>query len=186
MKRKYLKLMTLALVTFLLVGCTTSTTENTPDSLANIATTKSDMSEYQLAEADHIFYDLSFEEFESLLDYHKDGIIYIGSPGCPFCLEAAPLLNQLCKDYGTFAYSLSFETDEQLNKFQEEIFVDFLSEDERINGLQIPHVFIVKDGKIIADHLGTVSTHDAHERVMNESEVEELSSIYSKMIEKLN
>lgn len=184
MKKNCLKLVTLALAAFLIVGCTSA--KKTPLTITNISTTKADMTEYHLDETNHTYFELPFESLESLLANNGNGIIYLGSPGCPFCLEAVPLLNDVVKDYSTFAYTLSFSDDAQITKFQDEIFTDFLSDDERINGLQIPQVFIVKDGKIVSNHLGTVSSHNAHERLMNSSEKKELTKIYSKMIESLN
>lgn len=183
MKKHLLKLITLGLAVFLIVGCTSSKKE--PVEVVNISTTKADMTKYQLTENEHEYYSLSFDELEKILDTKGSAVIYLGTPGCPFCLEAVPLLNELLKEENTFAYALTLATDEEITTFQTDIFADFLSEDERVNGLQIPQVFVIKDGKIISNHLGTVSTHNAHERVMNDDEKAELTAIYTKMIESI-
>ena len=45
----------------------------------------------------------------------------------------------------------------------------------------MPFVVVVKDGKAVSGHIGTVDGHDAHERKMTEKETQELKKIYENM-----
>lgn len=184
MKKKLITLLKCCLVAFVVAGCSTKPKAEAL-AITNISTQKADMTNYDIKSESNNFYDLTFEQFETLLNEKGTGIVYLGSPGCPYCLAAAPLLNDLVKEYDTFAYSLSFADDAQIMKFETDYFKDFLSEDEVANGLQIPHVIIIKDGKILRNHLGTVPTHNAHERDMNDTEKKELTGIYQEMIDLL-
>ena len=47
--------------------------------------------------------------------------------------------------------------------------------------LYVPFVVVVKDGKAVSGHIGTVDGHDAHERKMTEKEMQELKKIYADM-----
>lgn len=47
--------------------------------------------------------------------------------------------------------------------------------------LYVPFVVVVKDGKAVSGHIGTVDGHDAHERKMTEKETQELKKIYEDM-----
>ena len=51
--------------------------------------------------------------------------------------------------------------------------------------MYVPFVAVVKNGQVIAAHEGTVGTHNAHERVMNDSEIIELTNTYEDMFDQL-
>ena len=52
------------------------------------------------------------------------------------------------------------------------------SNDEGILTLYVPLVLVVKDGKVIDGHEGTLDSHDATERKMTDDEKKELTQIY--------
>ncbi|MFR9256884.1 MAG: hypothetical protein ACLVJ6_16070 [Merdibacter sp.] len=47
--------------------------------------------------------------------------------------------------------------------------------------MYVPYVFVIRDGKVISAHEGTVESHDAHERQMTDSEKIELTNTYQDM-----
>ena len=47
--------------------------------------------------------------------------------------------------------------------------------------LYVPFVVVVKDGKAVSGHIGTVDGHDAHERSMTDKEKQELKKLYEDM-----
>ena len=52
--------------------------------------------------------------------------------------------------------------------------------------IYVPFVLVIKDGKVVAGHVGTVDGHDAHERKIELSkEKKDLQSIYEDMFQKL-
>ena len=58
----------------------------------------------------------------------------------------------------------------------------FLEEDdEGEKRMYVPYVFVIRDGKVISAHEGTVESHDAHERQMTDSEKIELTNTYQDM-----
>ena len=56
------------------------------------------------------------------------------------------------------------------------------SNDEGILTLYVPLVLVVKDGKVIDGHEGTLDSHDATERKMTDDEKKELTQIYIKLM----
>ena len=51
--------------------------------------------------------------------------------------------------------------------------------------IYVPFVIVIKDGKVVSGHIGTVEGHDAHERKMNDQEKQDLQDIYTEMFEQL-
>lgn len=73
-------------------------------------------------------------------------------------------------------------TDEQKTQIQPYI-QDYMSNnDEGVLTLYVPLVLVVKNGKIIDGHEGTLDSHDATERKMTDQEKEELTQIYTKLM----
>ena len=54
--------------------------------------------------------------------------------------------------------------------------------DEGILTLYVPLVLVVKNGKVIDGHEGTLESHDATERKMTNDEKEQLTKIYTKLM----
>ena len=73
-------------------------------------------------------------------------------------------------------------TDEQKTQIQPYI-QDYMSNnDEGVLTLYVPLVLVVKNGKIIDGHEGTLDSHDATERKMTDQEKEDLTQIYTKLM----
>lgn len=54
--------------------------------------------------------------------------------------------------------------------------------DEGILTLYVPLVLVIKNGKVIDGHEGTLESHDATERKMTNDEKEQLTKIYTKLM----
>ena len=77
-------------------------------------------------------------------------------------------------------------TDDQKEQIQPYI-QDYMSNnDEGVLTLYVPLVLVVKDGKVIDGHEGTLDSHDATERKMTDDEKEELTKIYTKLMSEAN
>lgn len=73
-------------------------------------------------------------------------------------------------------------TDEQ-KAIIEPYIQDYMSNnDEGILTLYVPLVLVVKNGKVIDGHEGTLESHDATERKMTNDEKEQLTKIYTKLM----
>jgi hypothetical protein len=65
-----------------------------------------------------------------------------------------------------------------------EKFSDYLDYDDNgIKHLYTPHVFFIKNGETVFEHSGTVEGHAAHERSMEEAEIQQLKEIYRQGFE---
>ena len=73
-------------------------------------------------------------------------------------------------------------TDEQ-KAIIEPYIQDYMSNnDEGILTLYVPLVLVVRNGKAIDGHEGTLESHDATERKMTDDEKKELTQIYTKLM----
>lgn len=190
--RRFMSLVCVLL--FALWGCSTKeNVENT--NICGFECSEADMSEYTTLEGvEHVFLDVTYEE---TLEYLKmedfTGIFYFGYPACPWCEEAVVEMNDAAKSLNLEIYNVNKKSDFNVihPEMEEEIALYLnsyieLQEDEDGNPhLYVPEVVIVKDGKVIDHHRGTLEAHDAHERTMNESEKEELEEIYLNLFQKI-
>lgn len=124
---------------------------------------------------------------------HKSGILYFGFPKCPWCIEAIPIMNEVAKaDHIRIQYIRTRDDDKNLMYTEEQkkelipYVKQFLEKDDDGKyALFVPFVVVVKDGKAICGHIGTVDSHDAKKRKMNTQEKKELKAIYESMFKKL-
>lgn len=177
-----------------LTGCTQSISkkqDNHEIYACDLDCDDADMSEYTtLQDKDHVFKEITFAFSDELLQEEKfSGIIYYGYPNCPWCNEAVPLMNEIAKKYDQSIFYVNKKSQDSLDHpEEEEQAVALLSKeitlekDEEGNPhLYVPEVVVIKNGKITSHHMGTVDGHDAHERVMNEEEINQLRVIYETM-----
>lgn len=120
----------------------------------------------------------------------KSGVLYFGFSSCPWCKEAKPVLKKAAQEKGIDIQYVKVRdeeknrlyTDEQKSQIQPYI-QDYMSNnDEGILTLYVPLVLVVKNGKVVDGHEGTLDSHDATERKMTDEEKEELIQIYTKLI----
>ena len=89
-----------------------------------------------------------------------------------------PLTIGYAPTYDDGEYTITDEIEEQLYSYLDA----FLEEDdEGEKRMYVPYVFVIRDGKVISAHEGTVESHDAHERQMTDSEKIELTNTYQDM-----
>jgi predicted bacteriocin transport accessory protein len=139
--------------------------------------------------------DLSIQEGLDLIESDTKSILYFGYPTCPWCKEAAPVMQEVAKKERVKVYyicitdengetlltdALKSEIQEYMNKSDLD-FSEYFDEDTGEFRFYVPTVMIVGNGQIYDFHIGTVDTHDAHERTMTDEEVEELTQIYTDM-----
>lgn len=189
----------LVICAVLLCACSSSPndSENTgcdAENLVQAEENNADMSGYgTLGDAEHVFYEKSMEEIISMFEEKQSGIIYFGYVGCPWCAEALPIMDEVAKAKNlTISYA---PVRDEANQFlltkevQEKLFpyLDaYLPDDEDgEKSMYVPLVVVVKNGEAIAAHEGTVDTHPAYDRNMNDSEKIELTNIYQDMFAKI-
>lgn len=192
----------LLLILLILVGCSTKQVRNSATSKycgeeVNDRTCgfnmTADMSSYQdFNTKDNQFVLFNMNAALTMFKEKKSGILYFGFPKCPWCIEALPSLNEAAKEKKQrILYVRTRDDDKKLlyNEEQKKELISYveqyLKKDDKGNYvIYVPFVVVVKDGKAIAGHVGTVDSHNAKERMMNEKEKVELKRTYDEMFSK--
>lgn len=194
----------LCVLLILLCGCSTSTSNSKQpedhnatycdDSKGCGFGEKADMSGYENFDTKNsMFEESDMAHLLTAIKEKKSGIFYLGYPKCPWCIEAIPVLNDIAKKHNqSIAYVRTRDDDSELiyTPDQKKELISYAStymnlDDEGEYQIYVPFVLVIKDGKVVAGHVGTVDGHDAHERKMNEQEKKDLQSIYEDMFQKL-
>lgn len=189
-------LLCLSSLLLLLGGCTKevetkSETQGCDDDTPTCAVADAaDMSAYEgFLEEENQFIQIPMKDAILKLESESSGIFYIGYPTCKWCIEAVPVMNEVAKANNQQIYYIDkkAETSDEASILKmEELLSDILTtNDEGKKTLFVPEVIVVKDGEIIANHMGTVEDHDAKERKMNAEEVAQLKLTYEEMFQKL-
>lgn len=146
----------------------------------------------------------------------KQAIIYIGAGWCPWCRNAVPVLFETAKKYNVKTiYYLNLDNEKSSYEIENGKLIntkkgtdtyykllDKLSDrlndykltdedgkkyDTKEKRIYIPYVIAIKDGKIVDDHLGTVSLNEnqtKYDKMTNE-QYEDLFNIYNSMFQKV-
>lgn len=197
------KLIPFLLLCVLLSGCTRTT--NTKDKASNKDSNVSycgednesascgigsmDMSAYEgFTDKNNVFVKSDMKEAIAMFEEKKSGILYFGFPACPWCVEALPIMDEVAKtNKKTIHYVETRDEKKKLLYTQEQkktlipYAKEFLEKKDGEYQLYVPLVLVVKDGKAIYGHTGTVDDHDAHKRKMTTKEKAELKKIYEEM-----
>lgn len=132
---------------------------------------------------------VTFEEVETLLT-SGTGVIYFGFPSCPWCRNMIPVLFDVAKEnnYDNIYYfnprDIRSSDNNDYNRLIE-ILGDYLLESEGSKVLYVPDVYFVKDGKIVGHHLSTVESQTDPKVSLTTTQMEELSSIYQNLFDKI-
>lgn len=191
MKKQILKgLVLLGCCLLALSAC--SQKDNTPvHYLDDLKMVDVDMSGYQgFNVAEHQFKRVTLKEANRIYKEGGSGILYYGYTSCTWCTQAVPVMNEVAKELGLTIYYVDMGTDdgnteESYNEFID-LVKDFLkTDDDGEPALFVPQVFVVKNGKIVGDHLSTVDSYSPSQGNMTDSQKKELKGIYKKIFEKL-
>ena len=124
---------------------------------------------------------LNNKELDEFLE-NGTGIIYFGYSTCPWCRNILPILIDASKEsninkiYYVNTHS-KIDEDKLIDKLK-----DFLSiDDEGNKRFAVPDVYVIKDGKIINNHRGTVDSYHNPYKGMNDKQKQELKDIYLEM-----
>ena len=140
------------------------------------------------------FNEINFDEVIQYFTQEKSGVLYFGFSSCPWCKEAKPILKKVAKDNGIDIQYVKVRDEEKNRLYTDEqkaiiepYIQDYMSNnDEGILTLYVPLVLVVKNGKVIDGHEGTLESHDATERKMTNDEKEQLTKIYTKLMSEAN
>lgn len=190
------------ILALLLVGCSVNTDkekdkaaycDDGEEGVCSI-TKSADMSSYEnFTDKSNQFVKSNMKEMLTMFKEKKSGVVYLGYPDCPWCIEALPVMNEIAKAEETkISYVQTRDSEKKLLYSEEEkkelipYVEQYLNKDEDgAYQLYVPFMVVIKDGKAVAGHIGTVDGHDAHERKMTKEESEDLKKIYQEMFDKL-
>ena len=197
---KKVKVLVAVLSIFLLFGCSKPVETNSGNNGKIDVTTlntidfgaeKADMSGYELlTDSNHAFKAITLEDSIRFFEEDGSGVVYYGYRDCPFCQQAAPVINNAARDMGVDVYYVDVtspegNTEENYNTLINHI-KDFLKVEDGEPVFYVPQVFVVKDGVIVGDHLSLIDSFDLSKgEDMNEDQQKELKNIYIDMIKKL-
>ena len=180
----------LILLSLTLCACQTQTKSTTSTSKKACDVTSEEKTCNTKDDTNTNFNEISFDEAIQYFTEKKSGVLYFGFSSCPWCKEAKPVLKKAAQEKGIDIQYVKVRdeeknrlyTDEQKSQIQPYI-QDYMSNnDEGILTLYVPLVLVVKNGKVVDGHEGTLDSHDATERKMTDEEKEELIQIYTKLI----
>ncbi len=139
---------------------------------------KSDMSGYEkFTDTEHVFYDMTVKEMIQEMDDNETFIVYFGFSECPYCNQAMPILNEVAKEYDQEVGYIntrkdsSWESNTDIDDYDLVIerLGDYLEyDDEGKKHLYTPHVFFIKDGKVVKQYEGVGDTTDALKSIYEE------------------
>ena len=140
------------------------------------------------------FNEISFDEAIQYFTKEKSGILYFGYSSCPWCKEAKPVLKKVAQKNGIDIQYIKVRDDKKNRLYTDDqktiiepYIQDYMSNnDEGVLTLYVPLVLVIKNGKVIDGHEGTLDSHDATERKMTDDEKEELTKIYTKLMSEAN
>ena len=129
---------------------------------------------------------LKEKEINKFLD-SGTGVLYLGYSSCPWCRNIVPILIDVVKDNNLKRlYYIDIHNTNIKNTNLVEKLNDFLREDENNKKvIAAPDVYVIKDGKVLSHHLGTVDSYKNPYSGMNEDEKSELRKIYNDMIKEV-
>lgn len=199
MKKNIVKLSVLAFLLSGLVSCTnkpeTPKASKPQENTACSADSECDQETPDMKKELSRFQEISMDEAADLIENKESGIIYFGFENCPWCQQALPVfldcLDKETEGKNTPLYYVCTRDDKgellYSSKEKEKILPyikDYMSDNE--DGeltLFVPLFISVNKGEVMDGHVGTLESHDAHERSMTSKEISDLEKIYKNLID---
>jgi len=127
---------------------------------------------------------ITLADFLDKVDNDETFAVIFILDGCVWCEAAFPVFKDVTTKNLDKTYYINFtdaqnETNYQENFSSLELYLtDYLTIEDGEAVFYIPHAFFIKDGKVVSDHVGTVSSHDANSAPMTDTQTAELSGYY--------
>ena len=171
-----------------LFACASSSAPANPTSLDQYEA--SDMSGYECAagyEQPYCFVDMTVDDIAREVEAGSTFAFYSGFDTCPWCGVMLNSLNDAAIEAGAKVGYLDTRADPSWSSNLDidgydtfvELFGSALDEDDDgKKHLYVPHVFFIKDGKLVYDHAGTVPGQASPSDALSDEQLEELKGIY--------
>lgn len=183
---KLLKVFAVFMLALSMTGCS-QYDKSTFVYLEDVKAVDADMSGYDgFKQLDHVYKKITFKESIRFLDEKATGVVYYGYAGCPYCTQVVPILNDVAKKYDITVYYVDVHGD-KINSDDLDYFLslvdDYVEHDE--NGepeFWVPQVFVYVNGEVMGSHIGAVDSYDPAVGIMSNSQKNELTKIFKKML----
>lgn len=107
----------------------------------------------EVKEPVELLQDIGMTEFTTLLNEEEPSIIYIARPGCGYCQQQEPIVEQIVEEYGITVHYLN--TDNLTDSEMYSLFkVDTKLFGEEGEDFGTPTILIVKAGKVVDSIVG--------------------------------
>lgn len=181
-----MKKLSIVFLCLLLSACQTQEVKETKQNACDAQSSACEVDDTQTTTFNEIDFDSAIAYFTN----QKSGVLYFGFSDCPWCKEAAPVLKEVANEYDIDVQYVKTRDEERnllYNEEQKAQITPYIQEymsnnDEGVLTLYVPLVLVVKDGKVIDGHQGTLEEHNAKEREMTTEEKEELTNIYKALM----
>lgn len=187
--KKILSILSCLVLLVVITGCGSNNNDDALKFKSEYEALNSSSVKMDISENNPIKY-ASFDEIVEVLT-KGTGVVYFGFPGCPWCRNVIPVLFDVAKENNvdTIYYfnprEIRSNGDEAYQKLTT-ILNDYLEEsDEGVKTLYVPDVYFVKDGKIMGNHLSTVSSQTDPYTALTEEQTLELKNIYQELFNKI-
>ena len=161
----------------------------------DVETSVVDMSGYaNMPVVGHNFVGVSPQEVLRIIEEGGSGAVFYGYSTCPFCHQAAYVLNNAAKEKDMTIYYVNVHpSDDPGDDFYDAmdetttVLADFLSKDEDGEPeFYVPNLFIIKNGKILGNHVSLVDSYPGGGVSLTMAEENELFNIYTDLLDKLD
>lgn len=178
------KIIVLLVAILCLSGCAKT------DSL-DIKAETADMKVYNIDTDNYL--DISLADSLKLLT-KGTGVIYYGFATCPWCVDIVPILDEVAKSNNQKVYYVDVRkggADLRVDDNKDYMaVVDYLKgylklDDNKKPRLYVPHIFFVKDGKVVGEHANTIGDHNAKERELTTEERAQIVTILNDLFAKI-
>ena len=133
------------------------------------------------------FVDMTVKDVEAEMENKSSFVLYLGFDDCPWCNAMLPYFNEAalaegCK-VGYIDTRRNPEWQSNLDLEDYDIFVELFGEylqldDAGLEHLYVPHVFFIKNGKVVFEKQGTVPGQAAASDTLTKEQEEEIMKIY--------
>ena len=194
---KYSKLLSSvsAMITLFICGCTseeiaqtnkpTIVTTGNPELISDERKSNVESNYDALNNIDNVdnhFQIIDIESFNGKIANNESFVVFFGSTESKICQIAVEYINQagIKTDSVIFSVDTSQGTSEEALNIVYESLSNYLVEKDYEKYLQIPSLFLIKDGTVIKEHIGLI---DDSEGDLTESQQKDLVDSYIEMME---
>ncbi len=138
------------------------------------------------------FVEMTTGEFLEERKAEKTFVVVFSHAGCPQCQGAIPVLGQFAKENDlTVAYidtrkNPEWRSNKDIDNYDEiayELGYYFAKDEDGSPHMYVPHVFFIKDGEVVFEHLGAGATYDGSGNPLNEEQIKQQFDLYLSGVE---